>query len=476
MKCLRSCLGLGILAVLCLFSGVAGKTGRLYGNPEAAVPAGPAGCALGPGCLLPPPELPPPEALDPPTPVVKLRIRVPACASPGQPIEYHIRVQNCSAADAHHVLVKNPLPANAKFVRASPEPHVKEPEIQWKLGTVKAEGGCDILLVLQPTNKEDVNNCTRVQFEHGQCVTTRLASAFPPGVHPDGDTPPMPPPDQPMPPPDQPVPPVTPRPDELAKLTLSIDGPKKQYVNIPTSYFLTVKNTGKSAATNLLVDFTLASKTVFVKANEEGKFLAGKVAWVLGTLEPGASKTVVAVVKSEALGELCHQGQALADFGVKAQAEICTIFAGVSALLPDLIHKGDPIPVGGDTSFLILIKNTGTAPVTNLNLKAFIPDALQLSRTRPADHRLGDPVAGGKMLQFPFVPNLAVGETKEFEVFVRALKPGDARFRIEVRADQLEKGAVIQEESARVYAEENGVSALPQSRRETLPIDQLDLP
>src|SRR5262245_52425836 len=73
-----------------------------------------------------PPAQPPAE---PPTPVVKLHVRVPALSTPGQPLEYQIRVENPSAADAHHVVVKNALPANAKLVRASPEPHVKEPEL-----------------------------------------------------------------------------------------------------------------------------------------------------------------------------------------------------------------------------------------------------------------------------------------------------------------------------------------------------------
>jgi uncharacterized repeat protein (TIGR01451 family) len=72
--------------------------------------------------------LPPPVApCDPPTPVVKIRVRVPACGRPGEPIEYRICVYNDSPADAHHVVVKNAVPANARFVRASPEPHAKEP-------------------------------------------------------------------------------------------------------------------------------------------------------------------------------------------------------------------------------------------------------------------------------------------------------------------------------------------------------------
>src|SRR5262249_26842283 len=52
---------------------------------------------------------------DPPTPVVKIRVRVPACEVTGQELKYCICVENCSRANAHHVLVKNALPKNARF-------------------------------------------------------------------------------------------------------------------------------------------------------------------------------------------------------------------------------------------------------------------------------------------------------------------------------------------------------------------------
>ena len=118
----------------------------------------------------------------PPPPVVKLKVHVPACAEPGQPIEYRICVENCSTAEAHHVVVKNALPSNAKFVKADPEPTKQGPELEWKLGTIGGGAVREIILVLQPTNKEDVKNCVRVQFEHGQCLTTRQAALPPMGA------------------------------------------------------------------------------------------------------------------------------------------------------------------------------------------------------------------------------------------------------------------------------------------------------
>ena len=135
---------------------------------------------------VPAPGLPPEDCLPkyPPPPVVKILVRVPASTDPGETIKYHVCVENCSKAEAHHVIVKNTLPANAKFVRADPEPHKLGAELQWNLGTIGGGAVREITLSLQPTNKEDVKNCLRVVFEHGQCVVTRQSGyAGRPGAH-----------------------------------------------------------------------------------------------------------------------------------------------------------------------------------------------------------------------------------------------------------------------------------------------------
>src|SRR5258708_7457091 len=88
--------------------------------------------------------------MDPPAPLVSLRIRVPALGSLGQELEYRICVENKADADAHHVLVRNPLPANTRFVSANPKPSALSPELQWNLGTLGPGGCVEIVLILAP--------------------------------------------------------------------------------------------------------------------------------------------------------------------------------------------------------------------------------------------------------------------------------------------------------------------------------------
>lgn len=418
--------------------------------PPPALPSAPA--------LLETPAAPvrivPVEPADPPAPQVVVRVRVPACSAPGVDLKYFIKVENCSPAEAHHVLVRNVLPRNTKFVKADPEPTIKDvgkdKELQWQIGTLGGRAYRIICLVLRPTDAEDVKNCVRVQYELGQCVCTRQVARemFPPGV--------LPPPikdkeKEPEPKKKEEKKKEPPKITTKAKLQLSLDGPRKQYSNLPGRYFVTVTNTGTEPARNLLVTFTPAAKATFAKASDDGKFQAGVVAWLLGDLAAGAKRTVVVEINAPGPGELCHQAEALADGGIRDRAELCTVFQGISALLLEMVDRDDPLDLAAATSYPILIRNTGSAPATNLRLKAIVPEGLQVTRaTGPSDNRMGAKTPRGQELLFEVLPALQPDAEARYEVFVKGAKAGDLRFHVEMEADQLTAGPVRESESTRV--------------------------
>jgi uncharacterized repeat protein (TIGR01451 family) len=326
----------------------------------------------------------------------------------------------------------------------------------------------EIVLVLRPTSDEDVQNCARVQFEHGQCVTTRVSRAPAgadegmPGMAPG--TTPMPPADGGLPPGVQPIPPeVKPLPGE-AKLKIAISGPREQYLNYSARYEITVTNPGSGAATNVLVNGELPEGTKFVDASTGGKFLANQVAWLLGTLEAGASRAVSLTLRSDTVGEKCVRATVLADQGLRDQAEYCTLFKGASALQLEMVDRQDPIEEGGETSYPILLRNQGQTPITNIRIKAFVPEGMQLVRAKgPTDHKLAE----GQALEFEPL-TLSAGAQAAYEVYTRALPLGDlrvrdVRFRVQLRADQLEGGVVEEQEQTTIIPRE---SAPPPQRTE----------
>ncbi len=327
--------------------------------------------------------------------------------------------------------------------------------------------------MLRPTNGEDVKNCTRVQFEHGQCVTTRLAGLAPGVPVPPVPVPPVPVPPVPVLPGKQPQETKEPpklTPEDLPKLALVIEGPKQQYVNLGSHYFVTVTNAGKTKAANLLVSCVLPEQTKFVRASANWKYAQGQVAWVLGDLEPGDQRTVELVVKALAEGKYCIRATARADLGATAVSEMCTQFLGVSALHVEMADRDDPLIVGGKTSYPILIRNPGSAPVTNLRVKALIPASFRLLDVKgPTKVLPADKAAPGQWVEMIPLSKLEPLASQTYEIFVEARRAGATRVRIEVSADQLERGPVIEEESTTLFEDEISTRIKPMSRARTNP-------
>jgi uncharacterized repeat protein (TIGR01451 family) len=240
-------------------------------------------------------------------------------------------------------------------------------------------------------------------------------------------------------------------------------GPKQQLVSQPATYQITVSNPGTAAALNVLVTGILPVGTRFVTASDGGRFHVGQVAWLLGNLAPGATRSVQLTLRAEAPGEICPRAGALADPGLKAEAQTCTAFQGASAMLLEVVDRKDPVPVGGETSYVIQVLNQGHVPVTDVRIKAIVPPEMALLRARgPVDNKLGEQSRDGQAVLFDPLPHLEPGVKQEYEVYVKALRPGDVRFKVELTADQLRVGGTVhEEESTRVYQEDDATPAPP---------------
>ncbi|MCS6851880.1 MAG: DUF11 domain-containing protein, partial [Gemmataceae bacterium] len=465
-------------------------------------------------------ELPPPAGTpcpkDPITPVVSIKVRAPACVAQGQPVTYKICVENHARAPAHHVTVRNPLPTNARFVRATPEPSARDPELVWHFGTLEPCACREITLVLEPTGSGDVRNCARVQFEHGQCVTTRIARptirvrkcgpsqailydalTYQIEVTNTGASPIK----------DIVVTDTLPEGlqdkdgrlhlrwtiDSLApgqcrcieyqvlavkvgrhcnraevragdlleraeccvtvtepKLELKKTGPAYCYSNQAALYRLTVSNPGTAALTNVVVSDPLPPKTTLVRASHGGQLQGDQVRWKIGTLAAGASRTVELLLKPEGAGKVCNRATATADRGLTASSEVCTEFAGTAAFLLQIDDTGsDPLEVGAEGRYVITVRNTGHEPAAGVQITAILPEQMPFTAAKGPTQFVQQ---GQRVIFEPMT--IAAGSQATFEVRGKAVKPADARFRVELRAAQLDpERPVISEESTTIYAD-----------------------
>jgi uncharacterized repeat protein (TIGR01451 family) len=298
----------------------------------------------------------PTDAVDPPTPAVAIRVRVPASVSTGADITYRITVENLSRAPAHHVAVRNGLPANAQFVSAQPEPTEKEPQLRWQIGTLQALERKEITLVLKPTGPGEVTNIARVIFEHGESVRTMVGNA------PSGpvETTPLP----------RVVEPGRPG------LQLRTRAPAQAMVEQGTvlTFTVDVTNTGTGLARDVVLESNFSEG---LKYSTSRPAIPGEkpFQWKLGDIPASQTRTVELTLLSPGLGAQAVKFEVRDASGLK-QEDAKTITVGESKL--DLVITGPASRlVNRPAEYLITVRNTGTVPATNVIVKSAVPEGAE---------------------------------------------------------------------------------------------------
>jgi uncharacterized repeat protein (TIGR01451 family) len=237
------------------------------------------------------------------------------------------------------------------------------------------------------------------------------------------------------------------------ELSATATGPQLAYLNQEFDWNLTVRNTGDTPVSNVVVRATLPAE-VKLKSADGAKPAAGSAEWTVAELKPGDQKTyrvTATAAKLAGAAKLALTVQGDRPGGsrgdpVEAKADSAVAVIGTPALVMELATPPGVVPVGKRVAFQVRVKNQGTVSARNIEVTAFAPPELRAVRgTGPTTARIDD---NGRVA-FPAVEELRPGESLTFTVDVDAAQPGDARFRAEVRAAHL-TSPLKEEQAARV--------------------------
>lgn len=371
---------------------------------------------------------------DPPAPVVRIQVRVPADAAPGDELKYVITVQNTSSADAHGVTVRNPVPDGATLVRAEPRQDEGSQPNQpvWSLKTLKAGQSKAIELVLKPKDGvKEVRNLAYVRFEHGEAVTTKLSG---PGL----------------------------------KVTKA--APKEAVRDEPFAVRVVVENTGKVPAEGVRVVETVpagAEVEAVTAGGRRTKQDGNQWEWEVGTLMPGQRQVVEYRLTPKQAGEALTSTNVPAAKNVseKAEAKTAVLVPGLSL---KLTGPTGPIAPGEPAEYEVTVRNTGTLPAANVRVSGTLPADVKLTRKTEGGQATRDAVVW-------VVPRLAPDEARSFRFAVRAATTGrrtvgatatDAR----KQRDAKEVATLFQGTAALVWEQELEPSAVTAGRQGTLTV------
>lgn len=215
-------------------------------------------------------------------------------------------------------------------------------------------------------------------------------------------------------------------------LVITKTGPEKRFVNRSATYEITVTNKGDGPARNTILTDTLPAGMTFVSATDGGVFAGGKVTWNLGTLAPDASRKVSLTGMPTQMGTLKNTVRAEAQC-TEATASVSTEVAGIPAILLEVVDLEDPIEVGSNETYLIVVTNQGSATGTNIRVTCTVPDEQEyVSGTGPSQASVS-----GKKVTFAPLATLAAKAKATYRVVVKGTKAGDVRFAVELISDQM---------------------------------------
>jgi uncharacterized repeat protein (TIGR01451 family) len=233
---------------------------------------------------------------------------------------------------------------------------------------------------------------------------------------------------------------------QQARMSLSLAGPKTKYADRRVEWNIHVQNRSDVPLTNVVVRDRLPPELIFEGATQNGTFNNGEVVWALGGIGANQEKILqVTTHTAKTPGKTLHAVTATADPNLRAEDSRPLEILGIPALRLEAVDIGDPAEVGKQVTYQVEVTNTGSLPANQVLIKATIPDEMQvLSATGPTKFE-----TNRQVVTFAKVDALPAGKTLRYTIEVKALKPGDVRFRVELTSQALQ-APVLEEESTTI--------------------------
>ena len=114
----------------------------------------------------------------------------------------------------------------------------------------------------------------------------------------------------------------------------------------------------------------------------------------------------------------------------------------------EIARADEAVEVGKDMIYEVFVTNVGSKMETDIKLICILPDKMELKGAEaPVRYH-----AGGNVIVFEAVPRLAPRSDVVYKIKVKAMAPGDVRFRAGVTSTNLVE-SLIKTEATRIYSD-----------------------
>ena len=237
-----------------------------------------------------------------------------------------------------------------------------------------------------------------------------------------------------------------------ADLDVRISGPSAVRMENYATHEITVENTSDVVAPDAVL-MVMMDKNVQIQDASNGDNYSGGFAYRLGTLNPGDTETVSVTFSPETEGKIKTTAKAVAycaaDSNIDealakdtaATATLTTKAIALSSLLLTIVDIEDPIPVGNEVKYRVVVLNQGNSEDTNVQVVVDLPQELKFRNGSGQTNVTGS----GNQVKFAPVKRLGPGQQVEWTFIVDAESAGDIRTEAKLTSDNLTKPAMAEE-------------------------------
>ncbi len=416
----------------------AGSVLHTWAASGSGVPTGPPPTIGGPPIGAPPTTSPgqaPPAAGQ-----LEVSLNGPDTAEVGADVQFEIEVVNRGAATATRLLVSDRFDLGLEHaVATSP--------IERDLADLPPGGAARFNVNFRVTRPGQLCQDITVTGDGGlrgvarRCIVASqsVAESQPPPAEEPSEQPAETPPAQ--------IPaaePATTMPPGSPPIVIKQTGPARQRVGETALFTIEVTNQGSQAIENVEIANNFETTLRPLRATEDSSWLAGgALGWKIPQLDPG--KTLRRSIEFTCLRETprsCNRvtviGTGLAPVAEEAcleisgpESEAAATAESPSSLEVTVAETADPVKVGGETTYQILVSNKGAQSVFDVTMTVTYGNELRFEgAASPLPER--PKILPGE-IRFPAAREIRSGENPlNFELRFKGAAPGTATVRIEV--------------------------------------------
>lgn len=231
-----------------------------------------------------------------------------------------------------------------------------------------------------------------------------------------------------------------------AELESTLTGPPLRYRDTEAAYQLQLTNRGAATARSVEASVELPAGVEYLGGIDGARVTGDRLVWQIDSITADQTLDYEFRCRMNQTGNHQLRFSAHGTAAAQTSVELATAVEAIADLKLAVVDPQAPAPVGGEVIYEVQVNNRGSKAAQDVRVVAQFGHGIEPVRIQGHD---GEVVTG--QVLFEPIEQIKAGEKVVLKIVAKADKPGDHRFRAEVRSGE----TVLVAEEATVFVGQN---------------------